>query len=139
MESSTDYKIYYLEEINYWAIKSLLKGDKTNDGKTNDELSVGDEFCLRLATDNKRVGIVISNLITSKSFKNYPQNEDNVKVLGAEKVKIIGYLSPEDSKPYLPYLKKDFVFLYTGVIANFDKEADPSRMLKVIITINSFR
>lgn len=110
----TDYKIYYLQEVEAWVIKDLIKNEeskKTGSNNKDPKISLGSDIEIDLSGDKK-----------------------NIKVTTKEK-KTIGYLSEEDSKAYIPYLKNGHNNIYEGFILEFDKKADESRMVKILIKI----
>lgn len=136
----TDYKIYYLQEVNSWALKKFSH-EKDN--------FIHNEIKLRITRDMEQVGIVmkISDNCPSEDYgeetiknikleKKDPEKKDHEnEELENEEIGVVGYLSKEDSQPYLPYLKKGHENIYDGFILEFDNKAYESRMVKVLIYI----
>ena len=116
----TDYKIFYLQEVEAWVIKDLIKNEeskKTERNNKDSKISLGSDIEIKLSEDKKNISVT--------------KKEDNTK--------IIGYLSEEDSKAYIPYLKNGHNNIYEGFILEFDKKADQSRMLKILIYITNIQ
>lgn len=129
----TDYKIYYLQEVNSWALKKFSH-EKNN--------FINNEIKLRITRDMEQVGIVmkISEKCPSEDYGE--ETVKNIKLENKEnenrEIGVVGYLSKEDSQPYLPYLKKGHVDIYDGFILEFDNKAYESRMVKLLIYIKKY-
>lgn len=129
----SDYKIFYLQEVNSWALKKF----------SNEENNlIHNEIKLRITRDMEQVGIVME---ISEKRPSEDYGEETVKNIKPEnkesenqKIGVVGYLSKEDSQPYLPYLKKNHADIYDGFILEFDKKAYESRMVKLLIYIKKY-
>ena len=67
---------------------------------------------------------------------NFDEKQDRVQVVQKTKTCTLGYLSQNDSRGYIPYLKKGHNELYESIIFQVRECDEPSKMIQIAIRIS---